>query len=720
MSESGHQLLAITGMSCAGCVRSVESALAAVPGVASASVNFANETALIDGTPGIPVLIAAVQQAGYGAEPFRGHSLTDQEAEAKFALRESVTRSAIALSGGALLMIDMMIGVLPGIDHRLIWALIGTIVLGVMMYTGGHFFRSAWTALTNGTATMDTLIALGTGAAWIYSMLIILAPELVPPESRHQFFEAALFIIGFVNLGKALESNARAKASLAIQRLFDLTPKTVTRIVAGTEEVVPLAQVEVGEFIRVRPGESVPVDGSVSEGLSQVNESMLTGEFDAVPVAPGSRVSAGTINLDGSLIVQTEGVGSDTLLGSMIRLVSEAQNSKPEVARLVDQISAVFVPSVLVIAIVTGFGWWFLGPEPRVSYTLVTTMSVMIVACPCALGLAVPMSIMIGLGRSAENGLLIRNSEVLQTATKITTVVVDKTGTLTLGQPSVVDVDFQDEYNISLTAAVESLSEHPIARSIVKHCGQPGDFLIEDFRNHPGGGVSAKADGRQLLIGSAAFLTAKGINGLPDIGGGTLVFVAVEKEYVGHFTLQDTIRPGAEKIVSQLHDQGLAVVMLSGDRQSVADQVGRQLEIDEVVGELAPEDKLDRIRAYQAAGEVVAMVGDGVNDAVALAAADVGFAMGTGTDVAIESADVTLPGGKLDGVVRSISFSKAINRNIRQNLVAAFGYNLLLIPVAAGVLFPLTGMLINPALAGLAMALSSVSVVFNASRLRNL
>lgn len=711
-------LLTVTGMSCAGCVRTVETALNVVPGVASASVNFASQTAMVEGAASLETLVGAVHQAGYEATEFRNTSVEVQDQEARLALTRSATRSAVALAGGAFLMADMMLGVMPGLENKLVWSVTGLLVLLVMMFAGGHFYRAAVTALRNGTATMDTLVSLGTGSAWLYSMLIVLAPELVPAESRHQFFEAALFIIGFVNLGKALEANARTRATLAVRKLFDLAPRFVSRIREGGEEKVPLDFVEPGDRLRVRPGESVPVDGVIVEGESQIDESMLTGESEPITRTGHDMVRAGTLNLDGSLVVKAERVGSDTLLGSMIRLVSEAQNSKPPVARLVDQISAIFVPIVIIFAVVTALAWWNFGPEPALSYTLVTSMSVLIIACPCALGLAVPMSIMIGLGRAAGDGLLIRNSDVLQSATSLTTVVMDKTGTLTLGEPMVVESSVS-EGSLAVAVALESHSEHPLARAIVESGGDVDGPTVEDFVSHTGGGVSAIMNGHQVLIGSERFLVSKGIEDIPDAGSeGTTVFLAEGEKVTGWFRLEDGIRLDAREIVSGLQNRGIKVVMLSGDRPEVVRKVAAEVGISEAHGGLLPEDKLDLIRQYQGQGEVVGMVGDGINDAAALAAADVGFAMGGGTDIAKESADVTLLGQSLAGVLRSVSLSRAILENIRQNLVAAFAYNLVLIPVAAGILFPFTGMLINPALAGLAMAASSVSVVFNAGRLR--
>ncbi|SVA61170.1 uncharacterized protein METZ01_LOCUS114024, partial [marine metagenome] len=431
------QLLSIAGMSCAGCVRRVETALNEVPGVTSASVNFASQTAAVLGSSSLDSLLSAVAQAGYSAVLFQPESIREQEEAARSALHLAISRSGIALLGGALLMLDMHLGLLPGLERQLLWSGIGGLVLLVLLLAGGHFYVAAWTSLRHGTATMDSLISLGTGTAWLYSMLVVLMPELVPEASRHQFFEAALFVIGFVNLGKALETNARSRASVAIQKLFDLTPQYVTRLLNGAEEVVPLEIVQEGDELRVRPGEYLPVDGVVISGISSVDQSMLTGESEAVVVETGGAVCAGTLNIDSSVIVRAEAVGSETVLGGMIRLIAEAQNSKPPIADLVDRISSVFVPAVVGLALLTAALWWFFGPPPQLSFALVTAMSVLIIACPCALGLAIPMSIMVGLGRAANQGLLVRNCEVLERAANIDLLVVDKTGTLTLGEPRV-------------------------------------------------------------------------------------------------------------------------------------------------------------------------------------------------------------------------------------------------------------------------------------------
>lgn len=714
-------LLSVNGMSCAGCVRTVEAALKDVPGVQIASVNFAGQTAAVTGETPASLLIRAVNDAGYDARLLRQNSIESQENEAADLLKRSLFRSSLALAGGSLLMADMWLGLLPSFSVTIVWLAVGMATLACMLIAGGHFFRGALSAARHRSTTMDTLIALGTGSAWIYSMVVILYPELVPINSRHQFFEAALFIIGFVNLGKALEMNARAKASLAIQKLFDLTPRFVTLIDGDEERLVPVADVKPGQQLRIRPGENFPVDGIVVAGKSSADESLLTGESLAILLVKGSGVSAGTLNVDGSLLIEAASVGEETRLAAIRRLVNEAQNSKPPVARLVDQITAVFVPVIILISGLTFMTWWLVGPEPQFSFAFVTAMSVLIIACPCALGLAVPMSVMIGIGRAATNGLLIRNSEVLQVASTLDIVVLDKTGTLTMGSPEVNTIDGLNTQDLSIVLGLEQQSAHPVAKSIVsvllgRHI-IPAE--VSSITEYPGGGVVAEFLGEELVLGSLNFLNQRRVSGVPEVEQiGTVVALAVDSTYVGHFLLSDKVREGARETIQSLLALGVTPVMLTGDRRVIAVVVAEQVGITDIHAEVSPEEKLALIQSFQAAGHRVAMVGDGINDAAALSAANVGFAMGVGSDIALESADVTLRNGSLQGIEQMIRLSRKVLANVRQNLVAAFGYNILLIPVAAGVLYPFFGLLINPAFAGLAMALSSVTVVFNAGRLR--
>ncbi|MEO2180702.1 MAG: heavy metal translocating P-type ATPase, partial [bacterium] len=529
-------LLSVNGMSCAGCVRTVEAALKDVPGVQIASVNFAGQTAAVTGETLASSLIRAVNDAGYDARLLGQNSIESQENEAVDLLRRSLFRSSLALAGGSLLMADMWFGLLPSFNMTIVWVAIGIATLACMLIAGGHFFRGALSAARHLSTNMDTLIVLGTGSAWIYSMVVILYPELLPIGSRHQFFEAALFVIGFVNLGKALEMNARSRASLAIQKLFDLTPRFVTLIDGDEERLVPVADVEPGQQLRIRPGENFPVDGFVVDGKSSADESLLTGESLAIPLVKGSGVSAGTLNIDGSLLVEAASVGEETRLAAIRRLVNEAQNSKPPVARLVDQITAVFVPVIILIAGLTFMTWWLVGPEPQLSFAFVTAMSVLIIACPCALGLAVPMSIMVGIGRAATDGLLIRNSEVLQVASTLDIVVLDKTGTLTMGEPEVNTIDGLNAQGLSIVLGLEQQSAHPVAKSIVSVC--LGRHItaaeVSSITEYPGGGVVAEFLGDELVLGSLNFLKQRRISGVPEVERiGTVVALAVGSAYVG-------------------------------------------------------------------------------------------------------------------------------------------------------------------------------------------
>lgn len=721
-SEHPTVFLSIDGMSCAGCVRAVETALHETPGVVHADVNFADQSASITGDADPVALIDAVNKAGYDARIDDDDTGgPDETLELRRNFASAVSKSAVALIAGALLMLDMRTGYLPSLDSPW-WYIIGLLTLAIMWLTGNHFYRGAWNAARHGSTSMDTLITLGTGTAWLYSMLVIAAPEIIPEESRHHFFEAALFIIGFVNLGKALENNARGRTSLAIRGLLDLAPKMTVVIRDGEDVVVPVAEVMAGDRIRIRPGENVPVDGLIVAGESSIDESMLTGESVPVDKEVGDSVRAGTLNFQGSLIVEATQVGADTILARMVRLVREAQNSKPRIGHLADNISAVFVPIVIVIALCAAAVWWLMGPEPRLSYSLVTSMSVLIIACPCALGLAIPMSIMVGLGKGASSGLLIKNSDVLQSASSLSVVVLDKTGTLTEGRPQVVKVVPDDEQSmLEIACSLEKLSAHPLAGAVVRYCEARDvrSYPVDNFASTSGGGVSGEVNGELILLGSERFLSSRGVAvETPKDATGSLVYVSRGDALLGYLELFDRAKPEAAELVDRLQELGIRTVMLTGDNQRSAKQVAEEIGIDEVHAGLQPDEKMNLVRQLQTSGEKVGMVGDGINDALALSLADVGFAMGQGTDIAIESSDVTLLKNDVMAIPKAIQLSRRVLANIYQNLVAAFGYNVILIPIAAGVLFPFTGILVNPAFAGLAMAASSVTVVANAYRLR--
>ena len=708
--------LQIQGMSCAGCVASVERTLKNVPGVSDAVVNLPSESAYVEGSCDLKDLLAAVDKAGYSATVSDPDNIDEKETLLKAELYQRLWKSGVALVGGSLLMGGMALNLFPSIENQLFWIVVGLLVLIGMVVAGGHFFRGAFHSARYLSTTMDTLIALGTGTAWTYSMLVVLLPSVIPEASQHLFFEAALFIIGFVNLGKSLEMNARGKVSGAIEKLLTLTPDETTVVADGEEQSVAVWKVGIGDLLRIKPGDRLPVDGVITEGFSSIDESMLTGEPVSVDKTAGDRVAAGTINLFGTFTMQAEQIGDETTLARMVSLVKDAQNSKPPIGRIADSIAAVFVPAVLVIAALCIVYWGWLAAESEVSLVIVTAMSVLIVACPCALGLAIPMSVMVGVTRAATNGLLIRNSDALQAAIGIDTIVLDKTGTLTEGKPKVVSVSSEESSLLNIAYSLESSSEHPLATAIIDYCITRGvkKLPVTSFQISPGGGVSANVSGKDAVIGNAKFLKSQGV----IVGGdeiGTTIYVAEDGLLIGSFVLADTLKGEAENTVLQLQSMGIEVLILSGDNQSSVGDVAKDLGISNFKAGLSPEDKLAEIRSLQQEGKKVAMVGDGINDAPALGIADVGFAMGEGTDIAIESADIAIVGNQLNKVVSAIRISKRTIRNIYQNLFGAFVYNIILIPIAAGVLYPI---LISPTFAGMAMAMSSVTVVANASRLR--
>lgn len=735
MKQSKTQQIIISGMSCASCVGKIQTSLTNLPNVETAQINFAEKTAVISGSISQTELLAHLEKIGYPGEAIADDS-EQQQAELQHAEQEQLVRKTwVAFLVGLPLLIDSMLyQFIPSVTSeygQYIWGVIGLITLAMLFYSAGHMLKSAYTALLNFSANMHTLIVLGSGAAWLYSMGVVVFLNHLPQLAQHLYFETAAWVITFINFGALLESRAKAKTSQAIQRLIGLQPKTARVIRNGEEIDLPIEQVMLGCQIRIRPGDRIPVDGEIIQGASNVDESMLTGEPIPVNKQVGDLVSAGTINTSGSFILEAKHIGKDTALAHIIELVRQAQNSKPAIGKLADQIAGIFVPIVLIIAVITAVVWLSYGPEPRSVYMLITSITVLLISCPCALGLATPMAIMVGIGKAAEYGILIRDGEALQQAQDLKTIVLDKTGTITQGKPQVIDVIPTDEYTVdkllSIAASCEVGSEHPLALSIVEHAQQNNLELITatNFNAITGFGVTATVDEQIILIGNHKLMLENNI----DLGklksqaeelaqqAKTPIFIAVENKLAGVLSIADPIKPDSLAAIQQLQKLNLNIVMLTGDHKNTAKAIAEQLGIKQYFAEVLPDAKLEKIRELQATAKV-GMVGDGINDAPALAQADVGFAIGTGTDVAIESSGITLLGDSLQAVASSIRISRATLTNIKQNLFGAFIYNSLGIPIAAGVLYPFTGILLSPIVASIAMALSSLTVVSNANRLR--
>ncbi len=730
--DDSQQLL-INGMSCASCVSRVQNALAAVPGVTQARVNLAERTALVMGSAAATDLVQAVEKAGYGAEAI-DDDLKRRERQQETAvatMKRFRWQAIVALLVGVPVMVWGMIGdnMMVTDANRSLWLAIGLVTLGVMVFAGGHFYSSAWKSLKNRTATMDTLVALGTGVAWLYSMSVNLWPQWFPMEARHLYYEASAMIIGLINLGHMLEARARQRSSKALEKLLDLTPPTARVVMEDGEKSVPLADVQPGMTLRLATGDRVPVDGEITQGEAWFDEAMLTGEPVPQQKSDGDNIHAGTVVQDGSVLFRASAVGSHTTLSRIIRMVRQAQSSKPEIGQLADRISAVFVPTVVAIALLSAAIWYFFGPAPQIVYTLVIATTVLIIACPCALGLATPMSIIAGVGRAAEYGVLVRDADALQRASELDTLVFDKTGTLTEGKPQVVAVktygDIDEAQALRLAAALEQGSSHPLAHAIIEKAGETQLPQISAFRTLRGLGVSGEAEGYALLLGNQALLNEQQI-ATSDIDpeleaqaakGATPVLLAVDGKVAALFAIRDPLRADSVAALERLHREGYRLVMLTGDNPITARAIAKEAGIDEVIAGVLPDGKAEAIKKLQAEGRKVAMVGDGINDAPALAQAEVGIAMGGGSDVAIETAAITLMRHSLVGVADALAISKATLRNMKQNLLGAFIYNSLGIPIAAGILWPLTGTLLNPVFAGAAMALSSITVVSNANRL---
>jgi len=730
-ADPGRVDLALEGMHCASCVTAIENALSAVPGVEEASVNLGTGRARVRGENlESGLLVEAVERSGYRAK-LAGEEGAEEGLRADGELRDARRRTLLAAALTApVLAITMGNLEFPGRN----FVLLG-LTLPVYLWAGWPFLAGMFRTLANRTANMDTLVGLGTTAAFLLSAAATFFPEAIPGSGHggmgSVYYEAVGVILTLILLGRWLETRARRQTSSAIRKLLDLAPKRARLLREGAEVDVPLAEVRVGDRLRVKPGDSVPVDGTVRAGSSSVDESMISGESLPVEKREGDRVVGGTLNQEGALEIQATAVGSETALARIVRLVGEAQASKPPIQKLADRVAGVFVPVVLMLAVAAWVVWYVLGPEPRAGYATVVLASVLLIACPCALGLATPTAILVGTGRAARAGILFRNADALERLHHVTTVLLDKTGTITEGKPRVTNVapvpgtTAQEVFR--LAAVLEKHSAHPVATAIVAAATERKVELAapERFQSRPGLGVEGTVGGRRVLVGNAVFLEQSGVDlwrvrGEADrlaSEGKTPLLVALEGEAVGLLAVADTEKPTSAGGVARLKKLGLKVAMITGDRERTAQAIAEKVGVAEVLAEVLPADKALRVKELQERGHVVAMVGDGVNDAPALAQADVGIAIGAGSDVAIESADVTLVGGSLESVAKAIRLSRATLRAIRQNLFFAFFYNVLGIPIAAGLLYPATGWLLSPMIASAAMAVSSVSVVANSLRL---
>ncbi|OLE39321.1 MAG: copper-translocating P-type ATPase [Candidatus Rokubacteria bacterium 13_1_20CM_2_70_7] len=729
----------VRGMHCAACVGKVEGALASVLGVSEAAVNLATERATIILDPAqadVAALQRAVEAAGYELVEPTAATMdgVDDERRAREGEQRALRTKVIV---GAVLSLPVLIG---GMADVVPWApawlrnpwLLLTLSTPVQFWVGAQFHRGFLRDLRYRNASMSTLVSIGTNAAYFFSVAVTLWPHAFMDVGGMTYYETGAVVITLVVLGRWLEARARGRTSEAIRRLLGLAPRTARVIRDGQDMDVPTEQVLVGDLIRIRPGERIPVDGVIVEGASTVDESMLTGESLPVEKRPPAKVAAGTVNRTGSFVFRATAVGRETTLARIIHLVQEAQGSRAPIQRLADRVAAVFVPIVLVVAALTFSAWFFFGPEPRLLMALTTAVAVLVIACPCAMGLATPTAIMVGTGKGAEHGVLIKSAAALELLHRVDTMVFDKTGTLTVGRPEVTDVvpvpGGSEDEALALAAAAEQGSEHPLGEAIVRRAKERGVALppIAEFNTVPGQGVDALAPDGRVLLGNRALMDARGIDVTPlaaraallQAEGKTVMYLAFAGRLEALIAAADVLKPEAAATVARLKALGVGVVMLTGDNRGTAEAIARQGGVDRVLAEVLPEDKASEVKRLREEGHLVAMVGDGINDAPALARADVGIAMGAGTDVAIEAADVTLMSGDLRGVVAAVQLSRRTIHIIKENLVWAFGYNVILIPVAAGVLYPLGGVLLSPILAGAAMAFSSVSVVTNSLRLK--
>jgi len=738
----------IANMHCSSCVLRIELELGLTPGVVKAEASALTNAADVEYQPEMTTydhLTAAIERAGYRVAqpmPEAGADSDDTEEQARQAEYRLLMRKfwfAAAVSVPVMLLSypDLVPGLrdwmpMGSETRRIVWALLGLLSLPVLVWSGSQFFIGMWNGLKHRSANMHTLIAIGVSAAFLYSVVAVAFPALFPrAELAEVFWDVTTVVIALVVLGLALEIKAKGRTSEAIKKLIGLQAKTARVVRNGKDEDIPVEEVIVGDTVVVRPGDKIPVDGEVIEGASAVDESMITGESIPVEKRLGDEVIGATLNKTGSFKFRATKVGKDTALANIIRMVKDAQGSKAPIQRVVDTVSGYFVPAVMILAVLAFIAWYLFGPDPRFVYATIVLVTTLIIACPCALGLATPTSLTVGIGKGAENGILIRSGDALQSAEKLDSIILDKTGTITRGEPSLTDVVAKgsDEATVlKLAASLERGSEHPLGEAIINGAKARKIGLVDakDFAAIAGHGVSGSVDNRDVLLGNAKLMRDRGIS-IEALAkdwerlaseGKTPMYVAADGQALGLVAVADTVKPDSKTAITVLKQLGIEVVMLTGDNERTAKAIARQVGVERVLAEVLPDDKAHEVQKLQLEAKTVGMVGDGINDAPALAQADVGFAIGTGTDVAIEASDVTLIKGSLVGVVTAIEISRATMRNVRQNLVGAFGYNTLGIPVAMGVLYPFFGLLLSPLIAAAAMAFSSVTVVTNANRLR--